>query len=175
MANVTGVIEAVKVREVPGKKGMFTSMNYKIGQDWLSIIKNADNSPLLDSLVIGDKVEAIYMTNGNFKNITDLKLIGNAVVPKAVEKATAIDKYANRDFRITYAGSRNTAIAFAKLVLEAGALSLPKKQADMEDSLKGYVDSLTVEFANKAWNAEPGEVVDVSEVKVDGAGNSFEE
>ena len=158
MSIASGIIEAIKPREVKGPKGMFTSISYKVGDDWISLVKGKDNEHILNNLIVGDNVEIDYVVNGNFKNGKSVKLLKNMSTPKAVTGSTALDKAANRDFRITYAGSRNTAIAFAKLALDAGAITLPKKTSDIEAALQAYVDQLTVEFANKAWNSEPGEV-----------------
>jgi hypothetical protein len=165
MSTAQGIIEAVKVRPVTTGKTPFTSVSYKVGADWFSFIKSKDNRDVIDNLIAGDAVEIDYVVNGNFKNGSSIKLIKNVDVPSAVKTASAVGKTENREFRITYAGSRNTAIAFTKLALDAGALSLPKKVSDIEGALHDYVDSLTVEFANKAWNAIPG-LPPVEEAKV---------
>jgi len=175
MTVAAGIIEAIKPREVKGAKGMFTSVSYKVGADWISLIKGKDNEHILDNLIVGDNVEIDYVVNGNFKNGTSIKLLKNMATPKSVTGGSALDKAANRDFRITYAGSRNTAIAFAKLAVDAGAITLPKKVADIEGALQAYVNQLTTEFANKAWNAVPGEIpVEVVETEDEG-GSDFEE
>lgn len=158
MSTLSGVIEAIKVREITSGKRPFTSVSCKVGPEWISFVKNPANKGVLDSLIVGDAVSVEYVTNGNFKNGESIKIIRDADVPKTVKDSPAIVKMENRDFRITYAGSRNTAIAFAELALKAGAISLPKKVSEMEGALLEYVDALTVEFANKAWNAVPGEV-----------------
>jgi len=160
MSTLAGQIEVIKPRDIKGPKGIFTSISYKIGNDWVSVVKDKQNEYILDNLIVGDNVEIDYVLDqsGKYKNGKGVKLLKNMTTPTAVKGSSALDKAANRDFRITYAGSRNTAIAFAKLALDAGAITLPKKTADIEGALLSYVDQLTIEFANKAWNAEPGEV-----------------
>lgn len=166
MSTLSGVIEAIKVREITSGKRPFTSVSYKIGPDWVSFVKNKDNKMELEMLIQGDAVEVEYVQSGNFKNGETIKVVKSAEVPKTVKGSTAAVKVENRDFRITYAGSRNTAIAFAELAMKAGAITLPKKVSDIEAALMEYVDALTIEFANKAWNSSPGVPAELAPVAV---------
>lgn len=176
MAEVQGVVEAVSEKTGKTGKRVWRNVSLNVNGNWYGGFESDDNKAILGKVGKGDTVKLEYTENGNFKNFTKIELVEGVKQPASVPKGATRDVVTNnRDFRITYAGSRNTAIAFVELLVKNGGLTLPTKKSEIEDALLKYVDELTMEFAMKAWNAEPSETKSATNVVVGQEANEYTE
>lgn len=111
----------------------------------------------------GDYVEFVAEQNGNFRNVGRGSLRKIAAPANAPTTSAAPVKQSvgmtwdDKQATISKQAALNTAIAFAKLVLDAGAVALPAKKSDQYD----YIEAIVMEQAAKFHKFSTGVEVEI--------------
>lgn len=136
----TGVVE--KVYEKDGRYSIV------VANEWYSF------NTFKPSCTEGDVVEFEFTKRGKYNNADHKSLV--VVNPSASPAAAAaVSVHGNKQDIISYQAARNSAIAFMGICLHAGAVVVPKKEADRFDNLKGLLYDLTEEFFKSSQNLGP--------------------
>ena len=149
---VKGVVEVISNR---GK-----AYNIKVDGNWYGF---GFESPGFEE---GTVVEFDVKANGKWKNVDNdtLKVLGKSTAPKKEAAETYSggnreDYWSKKEERdvvvqrqICYQASRNSALSFMTLLMEAGAVKMPTKQADKVAVMEEVLNHYTVMFTEATFD-----------------------
>src|SRR4249919_149606 len=156
MNQVTGVVSDIPV------------LNTKTGKTMYSIVVNGEKFGVgmyAPKCAVGDTVTFQVSMNGQYKNVENKTLVVQAGVPRQAPSAAPSltsasansGTFDNRQDTIFKQAALNTAIAFAKLAHEAGALPSPTKVKDKLEAL----DAIVKQYARDFYQFSTGKTLEV--------------
>lgn len=125
---------AVKVSE----RGGIYSVQMDDG-NWYGFYKNNPGN------IQGKVITFSWEQKGSFRNgnAKTIKIDEAASVSTSSNRSSAASAYDGRQVAIQYQASRNAAIAFVGMALQAGAVVLPTKKQDQLDAIAALVEHYT--------------------------------
>lgn len=159
MSKKVGVVTRRAEKTGAGLRGPWKKVDVVVDEEWYSGFTS--KVPALEGIFEGTKVAMEFTENGRYKNISSIEVLEDAPKPKNTGGGHASANQEAREWHISLGAGLNQAVALFPALVEAGAISLPSKDAAKYDAAMNYVKEIATELATFNFFSEvPEEELD---------------